>query len=171
MPDLVEPPPFGLPTPAARLNRQRNDAARRRWSAHACLLCPLAQQIKRRRLLVIHTAVTEAIIRARSGLKDPNRPVGSFIFLGPTGVGKTELARALAEEHFDDERAMIRIDWRWRGRGGADRGGVNWVRPFAASRCHRADAGWRVCLPHWGRRDSAPDAAYHREDNGMESEG
>jgi ATP-dependent Clp protease ATP-binding subunit ClpB len=55
-------------------------------------------------------AVAEAVIRARSGLKDPNRPVGSFIFLGPTGVGKTELARALAEFLFDDERAMIRID-------------------------------------------------------------
>jgi len=56
------------------------------------------------------TAVAEAVVRARSGLKDPNRPVGSFIFLGPTGVGKTELARALAEFLFDDERAMIRID-------------------------------------------------------------
>jgi ATP-dependent Clp protease ATP-binding subunit ClpB len=56
------------------------------------------------------TAVAEAVIRARSGLKDPNRPVGSFIFLGPTGVGKTELARALAEFLFDDERAMVRID-------------------------------------------------------------
>ncbi len=56
------------------------------------------------------TAVSDAVIRARSGLKDPNRPVGSFIFLGPTGVGKTELARALAEFLFDDERAMIRID-------------------------------------------------------------
>jgi ATP-dependent Clp protease ATP-binding subunit ClpB len=56
------------------------------------------------------TAVSEAIIRARSGLKDPNRPIGSFIFLGPTGVGKTELARALAEFLFDDEHAMIRID-------------------------------------------------------------
>ncbi len=56
------------------------------------------------------TAVAEAVIRARSGLKDPNRPVGSFIFLGPTGVGKTELARALAEFLFDDEHAMIRID-------------------------------------------------------------
>jgi ATP-dependent Clp protease ATP-binding subunit ClpB len=56
------------------------------------------------------TAVSEAVVRARSGLKDPNRPVGSFIFLGPTGVGKTELARALAEFLFDDERAMIRID-------------------------------------------------------------
>ncbi|MBM3745742.1 MAG: ATP-dependent chaperone ClpB [Acidobacteria bacterium] len=55
-------------------------------------------------------AVAEAVIRARSGLKDPNRPIGSFIFLGPTGVGKTELARALAESLFDDERAMVRID-------------------------------------------------------------
>src|SRR5208283_256324 len=51
-----------------------------------------------------------SVMRARSGLKDPNRPIGSFIFLGPTGVGKTELARALAEYLFDDERAMIRID-------------------------------------------------------------
>ncbi len=56
------------------------------------------------------SAVSEAVIRARAGLKDPNRPVGSFIFLGPTGVGKTELARTLAEYLFDDERAMIRID-------------------------------------------------------------
>ena len=55
-------------------------------------------------------AVAEAVIRARSGLKDPNRPIGSFIFLGPTGVGKTELARALAEFLFDDERAMVRVD-------------------------------------------------------------
>jgi ATP-dependent Clp protease ATP-binding subunit ClpB len=56
------------------------------------------------------TAVAEAVVRSRSGLKDPNRPMGSFIFLGPTGVGKTELARALAEFLFDDERAMVRID-------------------------------------------------------------
>ncbi|MEP7362567.1 MAG: ATP-dependent chaperone ClpB [Acidobacteriota bacterium] len=56
------------------------------------------------------TAVAEAVLRARAGLKDPNRPIGSFIFLGPTGVGKTELARALALSLFDDERAMIRID-------------------------------------------------------------
>jgi ATP-dependent Clp protease ATP-binding subunit ClpB len=56
------------------------------------------------------TAVAEAVVRARSGLKDPNRPIGSFIFLGPTGVGKTELARALAEFLFDDERALVRID-------------------------------------------------------------
>ena len=55
-------------------------------------------------------AVTDAVLRARSGLKDPNRPIGSFIFLGPTGVGKTELARALAQFLFDDEHAMIRID-------------------------------------------------------------
>ena len=55
-------------------------------------------------------AVAEAVVRARSGLKDPNRPVGSFIFLGPTGVGKTELARALAECLFDDEHALLRID-------------------------------------------------------------
>ncbi len=54
--------------------------------------------------------VTEAIIRARAGIKDPNRPIGSFIFLGPTGVGKTEIARTLAYELFDDERHMIRID-------------------------------------------------------------
>ena len=55
-------------------------------------------------------AVSEAVLRARSGLKDPRRPIGSFLFLGPTGVGKTELARALAEFMFDDEKAMIRID-------------------------------------------------------------
>jgi ATP-dependent Clp protease ATP-binding subunit ClpB len=56
------------------------------------------------------TAVSNAIRRARSGLSDPNRPIGSFLFLGPTGVGKTELARALAEFLFDDERAVVRID-------------------------------------------------------------
>ncbi|HEY7499016.1 MAG TPA: ATP-dependent chaperone ClpB [Vicinamibacterales bacterium] len=56
------------------------------------------------------TAVASAIRRARAGLQDPNRPLGSFIFLGPTGVGKTELARALAEFLFDDEHSMIRID-------------------------------------------------------------
>ncbi len=56
------------------------------------------------------TAVADAVRRARSGIKDPNRPIGSFIFLGPTGVGKTELARTLAEALFDDENNMIRID-------------------------------------------------------------
>jgi len=55
-------------------------------------------------------AVSEAILRARAGIKDPNRPIGSFIFLGPTGVGKTELAKTLAEALFDDERSIIRID-------------------------------------------------------------
>ena len=55
-------------------------------------------------------AVSDAVLRSRSGLKDPKRPIASFLFLGPTGVGKTELARALAEDLFDDERAIIRID-------------------------------------------------------------
>ena len=56
------------------------------------------------------TAVARAVRRARAGLKDPKRPIGSFIFLGPTGVGKTELGRALAEAMFGDEKALIRID-------------------------------------------------------------
>jgi ATP-dependent Clp protease ATP-binding subunit ClpB len=56
------------------------------------------------------TAVANAIRRSRAGMQDPNRPIGSFLFLGPTGVGKTELARALAEYLFDDERAIVRID-------------------------------------------------------------
>ncbi|MGI6422687.1 MAG: ATP-dependent chaperone ClpB [Syntrophomonadaceae bacterium] len=56
------------------------------------------------------TAVADAVLRSRSGLKDPNRPVGSFIFLGPTGVGKTELSKALAEALFDDEKSIIRLD-------------------------------------------------------------
>ena len=55
-------------------------------------------------------AVSNAVRRARAGLQDPNRPIGSFIFLGPTGVGKTELARALAEFLFDDEQAMVRVN-------------------------------------------------------------
>src|SRR5207253_10300436 len=55
-------------------------------------------------------AVSTAIRRARAGLQDPNRPLGSFLFLGPTGVGKTELTRALAEFLFDDEKNMVRID-------------------------------------------------------------
>jgi ATP-dependent Clp protease ATP-binding subunit ClpB len=56
------------------------------------------------------SAVADALRRARTGLQDPDRPIGSFVFLGPTGVGKTELARALAEFMFDDERAMVRLD-------------------------------------------------------------
>src|SRR5438477_3148602 len=55
-------------------------------------------------------AVANAVRRARAGLQDPNRPIGSFVFMGPTGVGKTELARALAEFLFDDDQAMIRVD-------------------------------------------------------------
>src|SRR5258707_13691771 len=55
-------------------------------------------------------AVSDAVRRSRGGIADPDRPSGSFLFLGPTGVGKTELAKALAEFLFDDERAMIRID-------------------------------------------------------------
>ena len=55
-------------------------------------------------------AVSSAILRARAGIKDPRRPIGSFLFLGPTGVGKTELARALAAFLFDDEAALVRID-------------------------------------------------------------
>src|SRR5204862_4358375 len=75
----------------------------------------LVQMEERLRLRVIGqeeaiTAVANAVRRARSGLQDPNRPIGSFIFLGPTGVGKPELARALAEFLFDDENAMVRID-------------------------------------------------------------
>ena len=75
----------------------------------------LVQMEERLRLRVVGQeeavkSVANAVRRARSGLQDPNRPVGSFIFLGPTGVGKTELARALAEFLFDDENAMIRID-------------------------------------------------------------
>jgi ATP-dependent Clp protease ATP-binding subunit ClpB len=68
----------------------------------------LAKRVVGQREAVV--AVSNAVRRARSGLQDPNRPVGSFIFLGPTGVGKTELARALAEFLFDDENAMVRID-------------------------------------------------------------
>ena len=54
--------------------------------------------------------VCDAILRSRAGIQDPDKPIGSFLFLGPTGVGKTELAKALAEALFDDEKAMIRID-------------------------------------------------------------
>ena len=54
--------------------------------------------------------VTEAILRSRAGISDPNKPIGSFLFLGPTGVGKTELAKALADCLFDDEHNMVRID-------------------------------------------------------------
>src|SRR5204863_3136437 len=68
----------------------------------------LAQRVVGQREAI--TAVANAVRRARSGLQDPNRPIGSFIFLGPTGVGKTELAKALAEFLFDDEHNIVRID-------------------------------------------------------------
>ena len=87
----------------------RREAARGRdaeTAAPRARSCTSASSARTKR----STAVADAVIRARSGLEDPNRPIGSFIFLGPTGVGKTELARALAEFLFDDERAMIRID-------------------------------------------------------------
>jgi ATP-dependent Clp protease ATP-binding subunit ClpB len=71
------------------------------------------EDVLKRRVVGQDLAITEvaaAVLRARAGIKDPQKPIGSFIFMGPTGVGKTELARALAEALFDDERAMIRID-------------------------------------------------------------
>ena len=76
--------------------------------------------------------VANAIRRSRAGLSDPKRPIGSFIFLGPTGVGKTETARALAEFLFDDEQAMVRIDMS-RVHGEARRGSAD----RRASRLHR----------------------------------
>ena len=75
-------------------------------------------------------AVADAVLRARAGLKDPNRPIGSFIFLGPTGVGKTELARSLAFNLFDDERAMVRIDM------------SEYMEKFAVSRLTGAPPGY-----------------------------
>ena len=88
--------------------------------------------------------VANALRRARAGLQDPNRPIGSFIFLGPTGVGKTELARALAEFMFDDEKAMVRIDMselhgealRWPGSS---------ARPRATWATRRAATSPRPC--------------------------
>ena len=77
----------------------------RSWSTWRTA-CASAWSARTRRI----AAVANAIRRARAGLQDPKRPIGSFIFLGPTGVGKTELARALAEFLFDDEHAMVRID-------------------------------------------------------------
>ena len=74
--------------------------------------------------------MSDAIRRARAGLKDPKRPIGSFIFLGPTGVGKTELARALAEFLFDDEQAMVRIDM------------SEYMEKFSASRLVGAPPGY-----------------------------
>src|SRR4026209_1989787 len=78
-------------------------------------------------------AVSDAIRRARAGLKDPKRPIGSFIFLGPTGVGKTELARALAEFLFDDEHALVRIDM------------SEYMEKFSTSRLVGAPPGYVGC--------------------------
>ncbi len=86
-------------------------------------------------------AVTNAVRRARSGLQDPNRPLGSFIFLGPTGVGKTELARALAEFLFDSEAAMVRLDM------------SEYMEKHTVSRLIGAPAGVRGLR---GRRASSP---------------
>ena len=80
-------------------------------------------------------AVSKAIRRARSGLKDPKRPIGSFIFLGPTGVGKTELARALAAFLFDSEEAMVRIDMsRVHRSGSTSRGSSARLRAMSATK-------------------------------------
>ena len=73
--------------------------------------------------------VSEAIIRSRAGIQDPNRPIGSFLFLGPTGVGKTELAKALAESLFDDEHNIVRIDM------------SEYMEKFSVSRHYRSSSG------------------------------
>ena len=88
--------------PVSKLSEEETEQA----AAHGRACCTSGSSARTRPC----QAVARAIRRARAGLKDPNRPIGSFIFLGPTGVGKTELARALAEFLFDDEDAMVRID-------------------------------------------------------------
>ena len=88
--------------------------------------------------------VANAVRRARAGLGDPRRPIGSFLFLGPTGVGKTELARALAEFLFDDEHAMVRLDMS-RVHGEAHRGAARSARRRATSATTRAASSPRPC--------------------------
>jgi len=91
-------------------------------------------------------AVAEAIMRSRAGLADPSRPLASFLFLGPTGVGKTELAKTLAAALFDDEEAMVRLDMSDRARA---RAGVR-ARARATTRVRaraRVRVGARVVLP------------------------
>ena len=122
-------------------------------------------------------AVSDAVRRARAGLKDPRRPIGSFLFLGPTGVGKTELARALAEFLFDDESAMVRIDMseymekysgvaadrraarlrRLRRGRPADRGGPPPAVPGRAARRDREGPPGRLQRPAPGPRRRPPD--------------
>ena len=79
-------------------------------------------------------AVSDAVRRARAGISDPNRPTGSFLFLGPTGVGKTELAKSLADFLFDDERAMVRIDMSEYGRSTPWPGSSGRLRGTSATR-------------------------------------
>ena len=90
-------------------------------------------------------AVSDAVRRARSGISDPDRPTGSFLFLGPTGVGKTELAKALADYLFDDERAMVRIDMSEYGEKHIGRPGWSARRP-ATSATTRAASSPRRCV-------------------------
>ena len=105
-------------------------------------------------------AVSDAVRRARAGIADPDRPTGSFLFLGPTGVGKTELAKALADFLFDDERAMVRIDMSEYAREALASPGWSAPRPAtsgtrrAASSPRRSAAGrtrWS-CSTRWRRR-------------------
>ena len=122
-------------------------------------------------------AVATAVRRARAGLQDPNRPIGSFMFLGPTGVGKTELTKALAEFLFDDETAMIRIDMseymekhsvvaadrrasglcRLRGRRRAHRSGAAAALSGRAVRRDREGAPGRLQRAAAGARRRPPD--------------
>ena len=105
-------------------------------------------------------AVSEAIRRARAGLKDPNRPIGSFLFLGPTGVGKTELARALAQFLFDDPDAMWRIDMsEYMEKHSASHRGASGLRRLRRGRStHRSRSPASVPRCALGRdRKSAPD--------------
>ena len=92
------------------MDRHPGDAHRRRRSRSGCSTwrtrSTSGSSASRRR----STTISKAVRRARAGLKDPKRPIGSFIFLGPTGVGKTELAKALAEFMFGSEDALIKID-------------------------------------------------------------
>ena len=104
-------------------------------------------------------AVSDAVRRTRAGVADPNRPTGSFLFLGPTGVGKTELAKALADFLFDDERAMVRIDMSEYGekhsRGAAGRCASRLRRLRPGRSAHRggaASARTRWCCSTRSRR-------------------
>src|SRR5437588_552062 len=92
--------------------REQSDAMKAHWQGEVAKLVRMEDMLRQRVVGQDEavSVVANAIRRSRSGLSDPNRPIGSFLFLGPTGVGKTELARTLAEFLFDDERAMVRVD-------------------------------------------------------------